>query len=97
MKLFINRTVEVVKIVLSMEGGLVTLILGLILVVLFTDHVPEPLRNRAAAHAVATASGLGLFTSGYIRDVPLLIALGLVVAVVGVSLVLVPRPAQPET
>lgn len=80
-----------------MEGGLVTLIFGVILVVLFTDHVSEARRDRAAAHAVTLASGLGLFTSGYIREIPILFALGLVLMTIGLSIVLIPRSTRQET
>lgn len=66
-----------------MEGGLVTLIVGTILIVLFTDSTSEERKNLAALHAILASSGLGLLVSGVVRDTSVLMAVGLALLAVG--------------
>ncbi|PYE53551.1 hypothetical protein [Deinococcus yavapaiensis] len=66
-----------------MEGGLVTLIVGTILIALFTDVAREERRNQAALHAIAAASGLGLLVSGAVRNTSVLMGVGLALLAVG--------------
>jgi len=74
-----------------MEGGLITLIVGAMLLVLFTDAAPVHLKNRAAAHAVTAAAGLGLFVSGYVRDTAVLMSVGLALGACGLLFLALPR------
>lgn len=76
-----------------MEGGLVTLIVGIALILLFADVAPPERQVRAHLHSVAAASGSGLLWSGYMRGSPLLMALGLVLLAVGAAYLLLPAPA----
>ena len=80
-----------------MEGGLVTLIVGTILIVLFTDVAREERKNQAALYAIAASSGLGLLVSGAVRDTPVLMAVGLGLLAVGlISHYLQYTAPQPE-
>lgn len=74
-----------------MEGGLITLIVGAMLLVLFTDAAPSHQKNRAALHAVACAAGIGLFVSGYVRESSVLMSVGLGVGAVGLMFLALPR------
>lgn len=75
-----------------MEGGLVTLLLGTMLIVLFTDATPKPAKDRAALYAILIASGVGLLVSGALRDLSLLMSLGLALVAVGAFGQLRPLP-----
>ncbi|WP_027480463.1 hypothetical protein [Deinococcus pimensis] len=77
-----------------MEGGLITLIVGAMLLVLFTDAAPSHLKNRAALHAIAASAGLGLFVSGYVRDAAALMSVGLGFGAVGLLFLALPRAAS---
>lgn len=75
-----------------MEGGLITLMLGAILIVLFTEASPQHARDRAALFAILAASGIGLLFSGAMRDLSLLMSLGLALAAMGLFGQLRPLP-----
>lgn len=68
-----------------MEGGFVTLVLGAVLISLFTDGAPQGEGHRAALHAIMVASGAGLMASGTLRGVSLLMSLGLALLAVGLA------------
>lgn len=75
----------------GLEGGFVTLFVGAFLIALFTDVAPPGAKDRAAAYAVAAASGLGLLVSGALRNSGVLMAGGLALVAIGLCAQLLPR------